>query len=177
MLEIFNILEPFFRDNYRRINVREYARIMNISPPSASSLLHNLHKESILNKENERRYIYFYSNREDAVFIALSRIYWSIQIKRTGLIDYLQKGLVNPLIILFGSFSKAEIKEDSDVDIAVLTISEKRINPINTAFLEAKLKHKIHIFNLPNSFRSNKDAKNKELISNIINGHILSGAW
>ena len=173
MLKIFNDLEPFFNDNYRRINVREYARIRKISPPSASSRLHEFHKEGLLNKEEERKYMYFYANRDDMVFIRLSRIYWYLQLKKVGLIDYLQKELINPLIILFGSFSKAEIKDDSDIDIAVLTPSEKRINPIHIALWENQLKHKIHIFNLPVP----KYGKNKELINNISNGFIISGNW
>ena len=173
MLRIFNDLEPFFHDNYRRINVREYARIIKISPPSASSRLHKFHKDGLLNKEEERKYIYFYANRSDMVFVTLSRIYWYLQLKKIGLIDYLQKGLINPLIILFGSFSKAEIKKDSDIDIAIFTLSEKRINPIHIALWENQLKHKIHILNLPVP----KYRKNKELINNISNGFILSGSW
>jgi len=65
MLKIFNDLEPFFRDNYQRINVREYARIRKMSPPSASALLSNLEKEGLLNVEKEKNYIYYHANRED----------------------------------------------------------------------------------------------------------------
>ena len=54
MLEIFNKLKPFFEDNYKRISVREYARMQNISPPNASQLLNNLEKEGLLKKEEDR---------------------------------------------------------------------------------------------------------------------------
>ena len=57
MLTIFNNLKPFFEDNYRRISVREYARIIKISPPSASKLLNNLEKEGLLTKE-KKNYTY-----------------------------------------------------------------------------------------------------------------------
>ena len=54
MLKIIYILKPFFEDNYRRINVREYARLQKISPPTASKILEQMHKEKLLKKETER---------------------------------------------------------------------------------------------------------------------------
>src|SRR3989338_2782500 len=136
MLKIFNDLEPFFRDNYRRISVREYSRMLKISPPSASTLLEQYHKEGILNKEEERNYIFYFASRDNIVFVHLSKIFWSIELRKSGIMDYLERGLVNPLIILFGSFSKAEVKKGSDIDVAIFTSVEKRINPINIVFFE-----------------------------------------
>ncbi len=125
MLEIFNRLEPFFIDNYRKVNVREYGRIMRVSPPSASKYLETFHKESLLNKEKDRNFIFYSANRDSRVFVELSKIYWHERFIQIGLIDYFEKELVSPLVVLFGSFSKAEINEKSDVDIAIFTISEK----------------------------------------------------
>ena len=123
MLKIFNNLEPFFQDDYRRINVREYARIEKISAPSASALLKNLEKEVLLFKEEEKNYIYYSANRENKIFIDLSRVYWFMKFKEIGLINHFEKELIDPLIILFGSFCKAEIKSNSDIDLAIFTIS------------------------------------------------------
>ena len=64
MLEIFDNLKPFLEDNYRRFNVREYARIRGISAPTASVLLSRLNKEGLLNREEERNYIYYFANKE-----------------------------------------------------------------------------------------------------------------
>lgn len=55
MLKIFNNLEPFFENNYKRINVREYARLKKISPPTASKLLSELQKEDLLEREDEKK--------------------------------------------------------------------------------------------------------------------------
>lgn len=173
MLKIFNDMEPFFRDNYRRINVREYARMLKISPPSASTLLEQYRKEGILNREEERNYIFYFASRENTVFVHLSKIFWSIELRKSGIMDYLERGLVSPLIILFGSFSKAEVKKGSDIDIAIFTPVEKRINPINIVLFEDKLKHKIQIF----TFKHRENVKNEELLNNILNGHIISGSW
>ena len=170
MLKVFNDLEPFFQDNYRRINVREYARLSKISPPSASKVLSQLHKEALLNREKDRNYIYFSANKESPAFIILSRAYWLFRLKKIGFVDYVEKNYINPVVILFGSFSKAEIKHDSDIDIAIFTPSKTKINP--EAF-EKRLKHKIQIF----IFRNKEEVKNKELLNNILNGFIIAGNW
>ncbi len=170
MLKIFNDLEPFFRDNYQRINVREYARIRKMSPPSASALLSNLEKEGLLNVEKEKNYIYYHANREDREFIELSRIYWHKIFQKTGLIKYFEKELIEPIIILFGSFSKAEIKKNSDIDLAVFTFSTKKLE---TAKYEKVLGRKIQIF----TFKDKNDIKNKELLNNILNGYKIIGGW
>jgi predicted DNA-binding transcriptional regulator len=56
MLEIIDDIQPFIEDNYRRINIREYARIRGISPPTASKTLSRLHREGLLKKEIDRQY-------------------------------------------------------------------------------------------------------------------------
>ena len=81
MLQIINILKPFFEDCYRRINVREYGRIIKVSPPTASKILKNFEKEKILKKEREDPYLYYYANKDSDLFIDLSRIYWKSKLK------------------------------------------------------------------------------------------------
>jgi predicted nucleotidyltransferase len=165
MLKIINDLAPFFEDCYRRINVREYAKIIKISPPTASQLLSSYHKENLLSKEIYKNYILFYANKQSKQFIDLSRIYWNQ--KLLELIHHLQKNLTNPTIILFGSLSKAETKSDSDIDLAIFAHKKQ----LNLNSFEKKLKRKIQSF----FFKSIKDIKNKELKNNILNGYLLRG--
>lgn len=168
MLEIFNKLQPFFEDNYRRINVREYARLAKISPPSASKLLSELEKEGLLKREEEKNYIYYLANKESPLFVKLSRAYWHEKLK--DITNFLEQQLVSPVIILFGSFAKAEINPNSDIDLAVFTASKKKIE---LATFEKKLKRKIQIF----VFKDREDVKSRDLLNNILNGIILSGSW
>lgn len=119
MLKIINDLKPFFEDCYRRVNVREYAKIMHISPPTASKLLDSYMFSNLLLKDKYKNYILFFANKESKEFIDLSRIYWRNVLKE--LISVLVNKLTNPTIVLFGSLSKAEAKSDSDVDLAVFT--------------------------------------------------------
>ena len=165
MLKIINDLKPFFEDCYVRINVRQYARLMKITPPTASALLKYYVKEGLLLKEIDRNYIMFHANRENAIFIDLSRIYWRNLLGK--LLDFLENKLTDPTIVLFGSLSKAEAKQDSDVDLAVFSTKKE----IDLKEFETKVKRKIQLF----WFDSIDSVKSKELRNNILNGYILRG--
>src|SRR3989338_2318883 len=137
MLKIIEELSPFFEDCYRRINVREYAKLMSISPPTASKTLDSYYSENLLLKEKFRNYIMFYANKDSSHFIDLSRLYWSIKLKE--LMDIMEKSLAAPAIVLFGSLSKAETKQDSDIDLAVFAHKKD----LDIESFEKKLKRKI----------------------------------
>ena len=77
----------------------------------------------------------------------------------------LEKVLINPTIILFGSLTKSEAKRDSDIVI----FSDKK--EIDLKKFENKFKMSIQLF----WFKSIKDIKNKKLTNNIINGYTLNG--
>lgn len=170
MLEIINRLRPFFKDNYRRINVREYARLQKISPPTASKLLENLNKEGLLKKVRDKQYINYYANKESELFIDFSRIFWKMIFDKAKLTSHIESELLNPVIILFGSLSKAEARLDSDIDLAIFTSTKKELNLHN---YEKYLKRKIQLF----IFQKREDVKNKELLNNILNGYKLKGYW
>ncbi|MBS3151912.1 nucleotidyltransferase domain-containing protein [Candidatus Woesearchaeota archaeon] len=165
MLKIINDLQPFFEDNYRRINVREYGKLVKISPPTASKLLSYYKKEGLLLMEEYKNYMLFYANKENKLFIELSKIYWRLRLKE--FIEHIEKKLITQTIILFGSTSKGEIKEDSDIDIAIIGIKKD----IDIKNFEARIKRKIQIL----WFKSMEEVKNNELKNSIINGVTLSG--
>ena len=165
MLNIIDNLKPFIEDCYRRINVREYSRLMKVSPPTASKILSEFNKEELLEIEKDRNYIFYHANKNNKLFIDLSRIYWKIKLEK--LINFLNKNIINPTIILFGSLSKGETKNDSDLDICIIGHKKE----LNLKDFENNLKRKIQLF----FFTSIEDIKNKELANNIINGYILNG--
>ena len=165
MLKIINDLGAFFEDCYRRVNVREYAKIARISPPTASKLLARYKAEGLLLEEKYRNYIFYYANRENPAFRDLSRIYWRHALR--GLLDFFGKKLTMPTVILFGSLAKAEVKPDSDIDLAVFALQKE----IDISEFERNMGRKVQLF----WFTSLKDIKSKELANNIINGYALKG--
>src|SRR3989344_2030016 len=104
MLNIINNLRPFFEDCYRRINIREYARLMHISPPTASKALASYHSSGLLVKQKEKIYIYYYANKQNRDFIDLSRMYWRHRLSEA--VQYIEQQAVSPTIILYGSLAK-----------------------------------------------------------------------
>lgn len=165
MLKIINDLNPFFENCYARISIRQYARIMKIAPPTASSLLKAYENEGLLLSEKDRNYIMFYANKDSPIFIGLSRLYW--QYKLADVVEFLKSNLTSPSVVLFGSLSKAEAKADSDIDLAIF--SRKR--EIDLRRFERKLKRKIQVF----WYSSLEDIGSKELANSILHGHVLTG--
>ena len=74
----------------------------------------------------------------------------------------------NPTIILFGSFSRGEDIEESDIDIYIETHSKKKIS---LKKFESSLNRNIQLF----KHKSIHQIRNKDLANNIINGIVLSG--
>jgi|SRR3989338_1827371 len=165
MLKIINDIGPFFEDCYRRISVREYAKVIRVSPPTASKILASYHAENLLLRASYRNYIMFYANKESKMFVDLSRIYWRTKLQE--LVSVVEKKIVNPTIVLFGSLSKAEAKPDSDVDLAVFAAKKE----LDISEPEGKIKRRVQIF----WFKSIKDVKSAELANSIINGYVLKG--
>lgn len=167
MLKIFKDLGLFLEDNYRRVGVREYAAWRKVSPPTASTLLKLYSAEGMLNVEKDRNYLFFYARKENPRFISLSRMYW--QQKLEPLIQHLEKNLVNPVIILFGSLSKAEATPASDIDLALFAHKKD----LRLESFEKKLQRKIEIFWFP----AVSAIPSKELANNILNGLVLKGRF
>ncbi|MCF7866886.1 nucleotidyltransferase domain-containing protein [Candidatus Woesearchaeota archaeon] len=167
MLKIFNDLKPFFEDNYKRIHVREYAKIIAITPPTASKLLEAYLSERILKKEVDKQYNYYFANKESSTFKDLQNIYWKMKLQ--PLIDYIENQIIQPNIILFGSIAKSELQENSDIDIAIFAQSKKDLNLLP---FEKTLKRNIQLF-----IFKNLEEVPKELKNNILNGKIIGGSW
>lgn len=167
MLKIINKISPFFEDNYREIHVREYAKLIQVSPPTASKILQNFLSQKLLTKEVDKEYHMYTANRDSDLFRDLQKTYWKQKLK--PLIKHFDKETINPLIILFGSVSKAEIREDSDIDIVVFTSSRKNIS-VNK--FEKQLGRDIQVF----LFKQFEDVPNN-LQKSILNGFVLKESW
>lgn len=165
MLKIFNELSPFIEDCYREIGIREYSRIMGITPPTASKILKKFESEKLLKKREDKRYLLFRTDRQSDILKDLSRIYWKQKLKK--LINYLNQEFHDPSIILFGSLAKLEAKKDSDIDLAILSNINKNFN---LGRYEKLLQRNIQLF----VFKSLDNIK-KELRINILNGYLIQG--
>ena len=94
------------------------------------------------------------------------------KIRKSKLIEFLEKEYDYPNIILFGSYAKAYDDEKSDIDLCLITESKKGIG---LSKFEKQLNRNItlHLFTKNDWKKAVKN--NKELINNIYNGITLSG--
>ncbi len=173
MLDIINNLAPFFEDNYERINIRRYSRLMRISPPTASKLLKNYAKENLLEISRYERYIFFNAKRDDKDFIDLSRMYWRYKLGALSSF-FASKFTIEPTLVLFGSLSKAEVKIDSDIDLAIIGVNSESslLKDMNFATFEKKLGRRIDVFR----FKSLADARKLPIWKALLNGYVLRGS-
>ena len=110
-----------------KLSQREIARILNVSPTAVSNSMKKL-KDSNLIKIEKTKTINFVSfNRDEQKAIELKRAENLKNIYLSGLSDYLEKELAGATVILFGSYSKGEDTNSSDIDIAVIERKDKML--------------------------------------------------
>jgi len=170
MFKELNTLKIFLNEPSKEFNVREAARILKISPATISKELKLFAKANILKFRQERRLQLYSANITSDQYLELKKYFNIFNLKKSGLIDELNGFYLKPTIVLFGSFSKGEDVEDSDIDLLIL--SEKKVLLNNLKKYEKKLGKSIQLF----VHKSIKEIKNEHLINNILNGVVIQGS-
>jgi len=173
MLQISNtfiVAEVFFNEPTKKHYLIEISKKAKLAHTSVKRLLKELVKENIIKEDIEikgkRKFPVYSSNINLNEYKRYKTIYNLIHIEKSGVIDFLRSKLMPNSIILFGSYSRGEDIETSDIDIFIQTKDEK----INLGVYEKKLKRKIQLH-----FRDNFNSYPKELKNNILNGKVLYG--
>ncbi len=160
------MLELFFNHPKEQFTIREIARRLNIAPPTSLRLVNDLTEKGYLQTKKHRHYTDVTADMENTDFIDLKKIYNLYSL--LGLKTYLVKQLNYPqAITLYGSYSRGEDTEESDIDIFILSSTKKEID---VSSYEVGLKRKIHLIK-----KSDFTGLPKELKTNIINGIVLYG--
>lgn len=168
-----DILKYFFEEPEREFHLREIARLIRLAPSTASKYLAKLDAEKIILTKKSKGFRIFKSNSENVLYKDAKLFYNLMNIRNSGLIDYLMEEFNHPkAIILFGSFRKAENIAKSDIDIFIEAEAKK--NPDLSSF-EKKLNHPIQLFQFSGKEIDKMKITSKELLNNIINGILLEG--
>ena len=159
----------------KEVHVREIARKLNKSPTTISKCLKKYERENLLISEKKLNHLVFKANNEGRSF-KLEKLYYNLKnINDSGIMSYLERELNYPEAIgIFGSFSKGEDAEKSDIDIFIISSSQKKPD---LSKYEKILKHPIHLLIFSREDVEKTKKKNPELLNNIISGIILSGKW
>lgn len=161
------IKEFFFINPTSKLRVRQIERKIKIPLPSVIRYVKELEHEKILNKEVISGISTYSADRSSQTYLIEKRAFNLKQIFISGLIDYFVNEYSNPVIVLFGSYSKGEDTENSDIDLYIET---RKKQTFNLEKFEKILKRKIQVFNHKNI----KEISNLNLANNIINGITLN---
>ncbi len=163
------VLEFFFRNPSKETHLRELSRLLKLSMPTIISATDDLAKENLINKIKSGFITKVHSNRESVRFIRKKRIYNMAMIFESGIIEHLIEVYNHPKsIILFGSFSRGDDIEKSDIDITVIT---KKKADFDSSKYEKFLGRTISIYEI------DLNDVSKEFKLNLMNGIVLEGSW
>ena len=157
------IKEHFFMNPTKKMRVRQIERELKLPLPSVIRYCKELEKEEILKKETTSEISTYSADRTSKKFLIAKRLFNLKSIFESGLLDYMIEEYFNPVIVLFGSYSKGEDTEESDIDLYVETPKKREFS---LQKFEKILNRKIQVFN----YKNIKDLSNPHLRNNIING-------
>ena len=162
----YNVLSVFFDSPTKGFQIREISRLIHLGQPSVTNHLNALEREGFIIKDNKGIYPSFKANREDNSFKLYKKFDIILRINSSRLLDYLYNNCLPSSMILFGSASKGEDIEISDIDIFIQSKEKK----LNLDKYEKVLNRKISLF-----FKEDFDKLTKEMKNNILNGIMLNG--
>ena len=166
---IQKVLEIFFENPSKEFHLRELSRLLKFSMPTIISTTNELYKENLIVKNKGKVLTRTIANRENINFLRHKRLYNLERIYTSGIVDYLSNVYNHPkTIILFGSYSRGEDTEASDIDIAIIT--KKKLSLELTKY-ENILKRRVNIHEV------DLGAVSDEFKANLANGIVLEGTW
>lgn len=151
------------------LNQRRIAKTLNVSQPAVMKGLPLLEKENLINiaQDKESRRWSIELNRENHKVMQLKRTDNLKQIYESGLADFLEKEFAGASIVLFGSYSRGDDTETSDIDIAVIGRKDKLVELTE---YETILERRINL-----NFYESWNKIHTNLKENICNGIVLAG--
>ena len=162
------IKEHFFIYPTAKLRVRQIEREVKVPLPSVIRYTKELVREDILQIVDVSGVRFYTSNRSSSIYLLEKKIFNLKIIYNSGLLEELISKSNNATIVLFGSYSRGEDTEKSDIDVYIedMSVNEKEFYKF-----EKKINRKIQLF----KYKNIKAVENKELANNIINGIVLNG--
>ncbi len=166
-LEIFRLL---CIKTAKKLNQREIAQFLAVSPTAVGKSLILLQKEGlILLVKGKTNLNTVELNRDNKKTLELKRAENFKLFVESGIIDYLEDNYPGSTIVLFGSYARGDDTYSSDIDLAVIGSKKKEINLLK---YEKLFEKEIRI-----NYYKYLSEINNHLKSNICNGIVLSGGF
>lgn len=159
------VLEVFFKEPINIHFIREIGRRIKLAQTSVRNHIRDLEKKKLIVIKSAKPFNGFVANRENEEFLFYKQAY-----NFYSLLE-LRKIIVNALhpraIIVFGSYSRGEDIEESDIDILVITKVKKEIE---IKAIEKKMGRKINLI-----FKESLEKLEEPIKDNALNGWVIYG--
>jgi|APSaa5957512576_1039674.scaffolds.fasta_scaffold33816_2 predicted nucleotidyltransferase len=166
----YKILKVFLFNPTEKFGLRELSRLSKISPKSVMNYLKEFEKEKLI-KIEELKGAKAYSLMVDRQEVKnYTKMAIQFELEDSDLVDYLWDNFSPEAIILYGSFARGEITDESDIDIFLLGVDVINAK-IDIDSYEKKLDREIQIM----GEKTLKEVPSKEFKNNLINGVVLRG--
>lgn len=110
------IKEHFLTNPTSKLRVRNIEKTLKLPLPSVIRYCKELRTEGILTTINIENVTFYTAERANKIYRLEKKLFNLKSIYNSGLIEYLKTELSNPVIVVFGSFSKGEDTETSDIE-------------------------------------------------------------
>jgi predicted nucleotidyltransferase len=160
----YKVMELFFRYPTRRFSIRQVEREAKVAFPSAARYTRELADEGIVKREGISNSVFFSADMSTEEYRSEKQLYNLRSIR--PLVRYLVENYGNPPIILFGSYSRGEDTEESDIDLYVQSPLK-----VDVRQFKGRLGREVQLF----VHKSLGSITNTELANNILNGIKLNG--
>ncbi|VVB81038.1 Nucleotidyltransferase domain protein [uncultured archaeon] len=167
---MFSVADVFFTEPTKQHYLMEISQKAGLAHTSVKKHLERMKETGLIKeaseKKGKRKFPIYTANLENPKYKEYKRALNLLKLEESGLLRYLKDKLMPKSIVLFGSYSRGEDIEDSDIDI----FAECKKNELDLSKFEKQVKRKIELH-----FKEKFKEYPAELKNNIINGIVLSG--
>ncbi len=167
---MFKTLEVFFISPKKDHYLVDISKKIGLAHTSVKKNLDKLVKLGLITKKIEkkgkRKFPLYTANFDSNIFRRYKMLYNLTSLLESGLIEFLEDRLAPKSIVVFGSYSRGEDIEESDIDIFIEAKGEE---------MDLKLFEKVLHRNIQLHFKEDFTSYPKELKNNIINGFVIHG--
>ena len=163
-INIIKVAEQIFLRPTKEHSIRELAKLTKLSPATVSKIVKQLESEGIIQSRTIAKSKLIKADIENQNYRFYKKLHNIASLKT--LIDALNRKRPRA-IILFGSYSRGEDTEQSDIDLTIISNKFK----IDLEPYQKQLNRKIQLFFFPTEEKIPENLK-----QNIINGIILAGS-
>ncbi len=164
------VLELFFNNPTKQWHFETVLEKSGVSRSKASKWLAKFSREGIIKRIKPSKAMpYYLSDFENPAYQNCKKVYALEQFYSTGFLNHLSTLPRAKTVIVFGSFSRWDWHEGSDIDIFIYGDAEG----FEVGKFELTLNREIQLFECPNIEELKKYGEG--LITNILKGHIIKG--